>query len=76
VADDTPERLDQRLIANGDMLRRVAGELRRMAPTAVRDCVSLHLDSAGGEMMLAGLPERFIEPVQDQTDKGALSAIG
>lgn len=75
-ADDTLERLDQRLIDNGHMLRRVAGELRGMAPSTVRDCVSLHLDGDDGEMMLAGLPERFIVPVQDQADKRALSAIG
>ena len=64
VADHDLDQLDARLIANGEMLRLVAGELCLMAPEAVRACVSLHaMPQPGTSALLAGLPARFVEPV-------------
>ncbi len=64
VAEDDLDRLDQRLIDNGAMLRRVAGEICDMAPEQARDCVTLHTQPKPNEdVLLAGLPARFIEPV-------------
>ncbi len=63
VALDDQARLDERLTANGDMLRRVAGELCEMAPKQATSCVTLHqCPQPNDECLLAGLPARFVSP--------------
>ncbi|TVQ29160.1 MAG: halogenase [Wenzhouxiangella sp.] len=64
VVDDSLDQLDARLVDNGEMLRRVAGELCLMAPEGARDVVTLHQQpNPEDEPLLAGLPARFVKPV-------------
>jgi len=60
VADEDDDALDQRMVANGRLLRALAAELRALVPPKAAACVTLHDDSDSTEHLLAGLPARFV----------------
>ncbi len=60
VADEDDGALDQRMRANGRMLRSLASELRQLAPSKAAACVTLHDDSGSPDHLLDGLPDRFV----------------
>lgn len=64
VAGDTDDQLDQRLTRNVRRLRRLAGELRALAPQEVTAGVDLHTDTEDGRLeLLTGLPPSMIAGV-------------
>jgi flavin-dependent dehydrogenase len=64
VADEDDAALDQRMIANGRMLKELARELAALAPAAAAEALGLEAGHEAGfgetdEPLLAGLPQRF-----------------
>ncbi|MFU8830689.1 MAG: NAD(P)/FAD-dependent oxidoreductase [Wenzhouxiangella sp.] len=65
VEEEDATALDQRMIANGRMLRSLAAELRELVPPNVAAGVTLHGDSDPANRLLAGLPDRFVSRQPD-----------